>query len=166
MAALDKVENTLNGVFGKVGMIPDKAKETIAQVLPWASLVLGVLSLASAYSLWNWAHVANGFADYANQVSRAFGGGDVVSDRLTAGIWLGLIVLVLEAACFLLAFPGLQKRAKSGWNLLFYAVLLELVYWVVLLFTDYGGSIGYLIGAVVGLWLVFQVRSKYVGRKA
>ena len=50
---------------------------------------------------------------------------------------------------------------------MFFALLVNLVYGVLVIFTDYGGVgsfIGYLIGSVVGLWLLFQIRDKYLSK--
>jgi hypothetical protein len=57
-----------------------------------------------------------------------------------------------------------KERRKSGWDLMFYAVLLNTVYGLVLLFTDYGGVgslIGSLIGTAIGLYFLFQLKPKY-----
>lgn len=171
MAALDKLETSLDSVFGKSApQLPERGRENLVTWLPWINLILGIFTLLSVYWLWHWAHVANGFVDYANQLSHAFGGGDVASTtRLTVGIWLGLVVLAVEAVLFIAAYPGTKARKKSGWNLLFYALLVNIVYGVVMLFTDYGGAstlIGTLIGSAVGLWLLFQIRGKYTGARS
>ena len=64
------------------------------------------------------------------------------------------------------AFSGLKARKKSGWNLLYYALLLNLAYGIVMAFTNYGGFsylIGAVIGSAIGLYLLFQIRSSYLG---
>ena len=171
MGALDSLEKSLDGVLGSKAPVklPENGKKTIAEWLPWISLALGLLTLWAAYSLWHWADVADEAVEYVNSLSRAFGGTEVVADRFTAGIWLGLIVVAIEGVLYLAAFPALKARKKSGWNLVFYAALVNIVYAVVLLFTDYGGAGNFilnLIGSVIGLWLLFQIRSVYTGSKA
>ena len=166
MAALDSIERSLEGIFVKSApKLPAKGKEMLAEWVPWINLILGIFTLASLYWLWDWSRTVN----YANEIIRAFGGGDVVSDRLTAGVWLGLVVLAIEAVLYIVAFSPLRARKKAGWNLLFYALIVNLIYGIVVMFTSYGGVgsfIGYLVGTIIGLYFLFQIREKYVGGRA
>lgn len=170
MAALDGLEKSLEGVFVKSApKLPEKGKETLAQWLPWINLILGIFTLWAAWSLWQWAHLVNGLANYVNELGQAYGvNTSVAVNELDAAVWLGLIVLTVEAVLYLMAFSATRARQKRGWNLMFYALLVNLVYGIVNIFTSYGGVgnfIGYLIGTVIGLWLLFQIRSKYLGSK-
>jgi hypothetical protein len=171
MAALDQLEKSLEGVFIKSApKLPEKGKEVLAEWLPWINLVLGIITLWAAYALWHWAHLVNGLANYVNQLGQAYGvNTSVAVHKLDATVWLGLAVLVVEAVLYLMAFPATRARQKRGWNLMFYALLVNLVYGIVNIFTNYGGVgnfIGYLIGTVIGLWLLFQIRGKYLGSQA
>lgn len=165
MASLNQLEDNLESIFvKKAPKLPEGAKKTIVEYLPWINLVLGLLTLWSAYALWHWAHIANSLVDYANTLNKLYGTGTVVSSRLTVGIWLGLIVLVIEALLYIAAFPGTRDKKKAGWNLLFYALLVNVVYGVVVMFTSYGGFgslISYVVGSAIGLYILFQIRSSY-----
>ncbi len=165
--ALGQLEKSLEGIFVKSApKLPERGKEMLVAWLPWINLIVGLFTLLSVYWLWHWAHVANSLVDYANSLSAALGGGTVVTHRLTAGIWLSLIVLAVEAVVYLAAFPGTRARRKSGWDLLFLGLLINVVYGIVILFTSYGGFgtfLSSLIGSVIGLWLLFQIRDKYRG---
>lgn len=164
MSALGSVEQKLENVFKGAPKLSDKAREMIAGWTPWINLVLGILGLWAAWGLWHWAHFANGLINYANQLNQAYGTGTVVADRLTVGLWISLAVLVVESIIYLMAFSPTKDRKRSGWNLMFYAVVLNAVYGLVLLLTDYGnvGSlIGYVIGAVIGLYFLFQIKPKF-----
>jgi hypothetical protein len=165
MSALQNLETKLNDVFAKnAPKLPANGRKAIVEYLPWVNLVLGLLTLWAAYALWQWAHVANGLVDYANRLSAAYGGPAVVTRRLSFMIWVGLVVLAVEAVLYIAAFPALRARKKAGWNLLFYALLVNAAYGVVVLFTDYGGFgsfVGSLIGSVIGLYFLFQIRGSY-----
>lgn len=167
--ALAQLEKSLEGIFIKSApKLPEGGKTMIVAWLPWLALVGGLCTLLAAWWVWDWAHVASNLADYANTLSRSLGGGDVVGDRLTAGIWLGLIVLVVQAVIYLAAFPAVKARQKRGWDLLLLGLLVNVLYGVVVLFTDYGGFgtfLGSLLGSVIGLWLLFQIRDKYHGSR-
>jgi hypothetical protein len=165
MGASLPLEKSLDDLFVKQApALPAGGKKFLVQYLPWINLILGLISLYTAYVLWNWAHVANNFVNYANSISAAYGGPTVATNRLSVGLWIGIAVLAVEALLYIAAFPGTKARKKSGWNLLYYALLLNIAYGVVVLFTSYGGVgnlIGAIIGSAIGLYLLFQIRSSY-----
>lgn len=169
MSALQPLEKNLNDLFvKKAPPLPAAGKKALVEYLPWINLVLGLLELFGVYGLWHWAHLAdnlsNGLINYANSVSSAYGGPAISATRMSLGLWLGLILLGVQALMYIAAFPGTRERRKSGWNLLFYALLLNIVYGVIIMFTSYGGFgnlIGAVIGSGLGLYLLFQIRSSY-----
>jgi hypothetical protein len=168
MSALSSLEKKLENVFVKQApALPDSGKKSLVEWLPWINLFFGVLALYSAYLLWQWVDKINEAVDYVNRLGEAFGvTAPAEVERLSLVVWLSLAVLAAEAVLYILAFPALRARKKSGWDLLFYALLLNVVYGVVVLFTDYGGVgtlLGTLIGSAVGMYLLFQVRSHYKG---
>ena len=166
MSAVNSLEKSLGDAFKSAPKLPEKGKKMLVQWLPWISVVLGVLMLWSAWVLYDWANAVNKLADYANSLTRAFGGTEIVKDRLTVAIWLAIAFIVVQAVLYLAAFTGLRDRKKSGWNLVFYAALVNVVAAVVVLFSDYGGVgnlIANLIGSAIGLYLLFQIRDSYSG---
>ena len=145
-------------------------KKTLVEWAPWASLVVGVLTLWAAWALWQWAHAVSGLMAATNALCGAYGGiyGNcgMATDQMSLWVWLGLLVLVVEGVLYLLAFPGLRDHKKAGWKYLYWGALINLAYAVLSLFAGYGlGSfIGALIGSAIGLWLLFQVRGSYTAR--
>lgn len=170
LRSLEPLETNLNDLFVKKSpALPAGGKKALVQYLPWINLVLGVLTLYAVWVLWHWAHYANALINYANSISAAYGAGSVVSpvtNRMGLGIWLGLLVLLVEALLYIAAFPGTRDRKKAGWDLMFYAALVNVVYGAVIMFTDYGGGLtSFLVNLVVsafGLYLLFQIRPKYL----
>ena len=163
---LDMLETKLNDVFGRQAPpLPENARRVIVKYAPWASIILGILSLGGALTLWRWAHVATDLIDYSNHYMSMYGGApSVSSNHMSVWVWVGLLVLAVEGVLYLLAYPGLRDQTKAGWNYLYWGALLNLAYIVVGLFTEYGFSnfIGSAIGSAFGFWLLFQVRSFYV----
>lgn len=161
MSALSSVEKSLDNAFKGAPKLSDNVKEAIARWVPWINLFLGIVGLWTAYTLWHWAHITNGLANYVNTLY----GSPVVTNRMTVGIWVGIAVLAIESILYLMAFGSTKERKRRGWDLMFYAILLNAVYGFALLFTDYGGGvgslIGYLIGTAIGLYFLFQLKSKY-----
>lgn len=167
MGQQSKTEEKLNDIFVKNApfQIPENGRKAIVRYLPWISLVLAVLVLLSVYFLWDWAHTTSKLINYANELSRVYGGTAAVStSRLTTTVWIGIAVLAVEGILYLISYPGLKARKKQGWNMLFYLAILNVVYGVVITFTDYGSIgnlIGTLIGSVIGLYVLFQIRGYY-----
>lgn len=164
MAGVDSIEKSLDEVFVKnAPALPAGGKKFLVDFAPWFSLIVGILSLFAVYNIWQWAHQANEVIDYLNNISTAYGG-STVDERLTATLWLSLIVLAIEAVLYIAAFSGLKNRKKSGWNLVFYALLVNLVYGIIVMFTSYGGVgnlLGSVIGFAIGAYLLFQIRASY-----
>lgn len=170
MSALQSLETNLNEIFAKnAPQLPANAKKVIVEYLPYINLILGILTLAAAYSLYNAAHAVNSLVDYANNLSAAYGGTKIAVSHLTATVWLAIAVLVVEAVLYIAAFPGTKARKKAGWDLLYYALLINVVYGIVAAFTDYGGVgrlVGSVIGSAVGFYFLFQIRGNYLGKTA
>ena len=170
MSALKSLETSLNDVFVKSAPpLPPNAKKVIVQYLPYINLVLGILTLLLAYGLYSAAHTIDRAVDTLNSISVAYGGTAVNTNHLTTVVWLAIAVLAVEAVLYIAAFSGTKARKKSGWDLLFYALLINVVYGIVAVFTDYGGAgrlVGSLVGSAIGFYFLFQIRASYSGKSA
>ncbi len=154
MSAFISLENKLDEIFvKKAPPLSSNAKRAIVAYLPYINLVLGVLTLLVAWGLYDAAHTVNYLIGSLATVS-----------HVTFTVWLVISVLVIEAIIFIAAFPATKARKKSGWDLIFYAFLINVAYGIVVLFTDYGGTgrlIGSLVGSAVGFYFLFQIRGNY-----
>ncbi len=167
--ALQSLEKKLDEIFVKdAPPLPSNAKRAIVAYLPYINLVLGILTLLIAMGLYRAAHAVNYLVDYGNS-TLSLNGSRVTVSHLTFTVWLAIVVLAIEALIFIAAFPATKARKKQGWDLLFYAFLINVAYGVVAVFTDYGGIgrlLGSLVGSAVGLYLLFQIRGNYHAAKA
>ncbi len=168
MTQLEKLETTLDDVFNKKApfKLPADGRKSLAGALWWLSLVFGILELWMAWSFWHVGHWVDRLVDYANIYSPYV---QTTVQHLGLFYYLTLIVLAVSAVLSLLAAPGLKAMQKSGWNLLFYGLLLNLLYGVVRMFSYYGGFsslLGAIIGFVVGAFLLFQVREMFMKSSA
>jgi len=175
MAKVTTLENKMSELFvDKAPKLPAGGKKFIVNVAPWLTLIAGVLSLLAGLSLWRWAHTVNNGVDYVNSLCNAYAVdagacADVAESRLNLWVWLAIIVLIVQGVLYLMAFPGLRDRRKKGWDYVFYAALVSVVYSIVSLFTGYNAAsnfLGAIIGALISFWLLFQVRSAYTGHQA
>jgi hypothetical protein len=144
LATLSNLEETLNGYFVKKApfQLPMGVKEFIVSFGPWIALVLLVLSLPVLFAAIGLGAFLAPFAVLGGANAAAF----------TVGTVFSLVSLVLEA----MALPGLFKRKKSGWNLLFYSSLVS-VAGAIVAFNLFGA----LLNAVIGWYFIFQIRSMY-----
>ena len=170
--SMNALEKSLDSIFGAKApvQLPENAKKTIVEWLPWITLVLGLIQLWAAWALWQLGHWTNALVDYSNSFYQAVGA-KPIAPHLSIFFWVALLVLVADAALMLVAFPGLKAKSKAkGWNLLFYSTVLNAVYGIVRLFTSlgsgFGSFFGAIIGTVLGLYFLFQIRSHYNGVKA
>ena len=167
---LTNLEARLDDLFVRSApRLPEGARKGLVNWLPIISLVVGILSLLSAWSLWHWAHaVDNVLGGLCNAYSVSGCGNLGVVSRFSVWVWLAIIMIGVEGLLYLLAYPGLQARKKEGWNYLFYGALLNLAYAVVSLFTGYNAVpnfLGALIGSAVGFYFLFQIRDMYASKK-
>jgi hypothetical protein len=161
---LGKIEDALEPLFTGLPALPKNVKEWFVKAWPILALILGVLQLLAAWSLWNVGHLVNNLANYANQLSNVYGTG-VAVNQLSFFYWFSLIVLVVDAVILLIAYTGLKARSRKGWNMLFLGVLVNVVFGVITAFDGGYGGFGNLIMALIdsaiAFYFLFQVRSYY-----
>lgn len=138
------LEKELEPIFiGKFPAFPENVKEGIAQYGPYVMLVLAVLGLLGLLTALGIGGAALG-AGIA-----AYGSG--------FNFYVGIAFSALTMVLYLMAFSPLRARKRAGWNLIYYALLLNLLGNILQL-----NIIGAVLGAVIGFWVLFQVRDKYV----
>jgi hypothetical protein len=145
MAAL---EAQLAPVFASAPHLPPHVRTTIAEFAPWVALIVGIIGLFGIIP----ALMATFFV-------ASFPLAPMMGGWYPAAI-VSLLCGAVSSVLCLLAFPPLRKRQKKGWNLLFYSSTLSAVSSVVTLIFAASGFMG-IIGAVIGYWLLFEVRELY-----
>lgn len=122
--------------------IPDEAKEWIVKWGPWITVVMLVLSLPPLL-----------FVLGIGTALMPFGGVGYAT-----GFTYLTIGLLVQIGLTVGALPGLFARKMSGWSLLFYAQLVGLAFSLLR-----GSIVGGIIGALISLYILFQVRPLYKG---
>jgi hypothetical protein len=123
--------------------IPDAGRELIVKFGPWITVVLLILLLPLLL-------FALGLGALVIPFSGAAGVGYAASFGLLT------IFVVVEVGLMIAALPGLFARKMSGWTLLFYSQLVGIVHSLLT-----GNIIGGLLTALIGLYILFQVRPLY-----
>ena len=140
------LENKLVDISKKLPQLPDSVGEFLVKYGPYfiiVGLVMGIVSLLSVFGM---------MAAYSPFMGMSYRYGDTGSYRVLLPVLIGLIPMVLQA----IAVPGLLKRAKSAWNLVFYASLISVI-------TSLFGSnlMSGLIGVAINWYFLFQIRKFY-----
>ena len=141
-AKSNTVVTSLEGFFKALPPLPANAVTTLFKIAPWIALVFGILGVLSGLA---------GFGILTVFAPFAVAGG-------VHGYGLGFISaigLAVSSLMMLIAFPGLKAGKMNGWNMLFWS---EVVSGVASLI---GFSIGSVVGALIGFYLLFQIKSRY-----
>ena len=121
--------------------IPAEIKELLVKFGPWIALVLLVLTLPGLLVLLG---IGTAFMPFGG-VGHA------------AGFTYLTVLLLAQLVLLVMALPGLFKRKMSAWKLMLWSQLVGIV------FSLLSGSIlGAIIGGLIGLYILFQIRSLYV----
>jgi len=156
MRVVNQLEAPVVRAFKNFPSMPEDAKETFAKAWPYLALIFAIFQILGAYSAWRVVQFVDQFNYYQSFST---------SDRIT--IYLGVIIMLVDAAVLFLAFSPLQKRAKRGWDLLLLGNFINIAYAVVaLLMVGYGmgSSLMSLLATVIGLYLLVQVREKFTSK--
>jgi hypothetical protein len=142
-SVLTKLETWLNVYLGqKAPQIPAGGREFIVKAAPWIILVILLISLPAILVIF-------GIGTVLAPVGFVGGFQMGVSHLL---FWaLSLISFVLEV----IALPGLFRRSRRGWQLLYYSSLVGGV-GAILSINIFG-----VITTIIGLYILFQIRSYY-----
>jgi len=120
--------------------IPDGGREWIVKFGPWITVVLLILTLPILL-----------FALGLGVIWIPFGGVGYAS-----GFGMLTLFVLAELGLMIAALPGLFARKMAGWQLLFYSQLVNIAYNVLS-----GHVVSALLGGLIGLYILFQVRPLY-----
>lgn len=129
--------------FKKLPSLPANAVDALYSVTPWIALVFGLIGVLSTLS---------GFGVLTFLAPLAVMGGG--SGYYGLGI-ISTVGWLVASVLMLLAFTGLRAGKISGWNMLFWSEVVTVVASLVAL------SLGAVVGAAIGFYLLFQIKPKY-----
>ncbi len=141
--------------------LPTTAKDWIVRYGPWITLVLGVLLALTVIPA---VMAAVAVTSYTTSV---MGGiyGAAVAASVGPMFYLALVVLAVQLVIMFMSVPMLLKQQRKGWMLVFYSSIVSLAYSVLNTFSygffNFGSLLMGLVGATIGLYFIFQIRSYY-----
>ena len=137
--------DTMGEWFDKFPPLPKNWRDTLARIAPILALIFGILGILVAIG-------GLGTLTFLSPLAVMGGAGGIVG----AGIISTLIYLV-ASVLLLAAYPGLKAKKYSGWKLLFWSEAINLVGGVIGLHT----IVSAVIGALIGFYILFQIRSYF-----
>jgi hypothetical protein len=161
MEPFEKLEASLDDTLRTKApvSIPRDWAKMVACNLWWIALLLGVLQLYTAIDLWDWGHSPVDGITAINYYTTG------VARHLGLFFYLAVFSSAAVAVFLLLGAAPLKAMRKSGWNMLFYGVLMGVLSTVFILFSDGGGARDFVTGvieSVVAAYLLFQVREYFI----
>lgn len=136
-------EQKLNIYFGeKAPQLPENISKFIVKVNPYFMIVGLILTIPAILFAFGLGALISPLAFLNLRYSVHFSLTTIFS----------LIILVLDA----MAIPGLFKRQKSAWNLIFYASLVQALSY--LLNFNLGSLV---VGMAISWYFLFQIRKEY-----
>lgn len=141
LAQLDK--NLDLYLVKKAPALPKSAKDAIVQFGPWVVLILFILSLPLILALFGLSALLSPFAMVGGVSHGMF---YVVS----------MVILALSLVFEAMAIPGLFKRQRRAWDLMFYSVLLSALSNLLNF-----NIVGLIIGTLISLYILYQVKEYY-----
>lgn len=135
--------SSVEDLFKKLPNLPKNITDVIVTITPWIALIFGILG------------VLGGIAGLG--ILTAFSpvlvlGGSASS----AGMGIISVILGLASSVLLLmAFPGTKTRKLKGWNWLFWSEAVNTVAAAIAF------SVGGIVFALIGFYIIFQIKSYY-----
>ena len=129
--------------FKKLPPLPANWKDVIVNIVPWLALIFGLIGVFGSLA-------AVGVLTFLAPAVLLGGGASVASGGIIGAV-LALVASVLMVA----AFPGTRAKKMSGWNLLFWSETVSVISSVIAF------SIAGVIGALIGFYILFQIKSYY-----
>lgn len=127
--------------------LPENWKEIIVKIIPWLNILMVVLFIVGVAVFFGLGVLVASLGPIKNYAMYPLYN---VSTIFAFAFTVTCLVLLVKAA------PGLFKRKSSAWTLMFYY---QLISGVQGLLSEKG--ISSLFGFVVGMYVLYQVRSKY-----
>ncbi len=140
---LDKIIVYLGDLYKKAPNLPKNIRDFIVTVIPWFSLVVGILGVLGMIAALGVLTIFSPAVVLGGGVGTA------------AGLSLSVIIGLLESVITLIAVPSLLKRKAMGWRLLFISQALGVVS------TILTATLGGLIGAAIGFYILYQIKLSY-----
>ncbi|WP_298343767.1 hypothetical protein [Ferrimicrobium sp.] len=127
-------------------------KEFVAWLARWAWLIVAIVGVLYLFDALGFLTLANdfGFVGFFGGVSFTF------------SLYLAAALTAVYGVWYLVAVPGLREHRRRGWQLLFYASLIQVAMVIIVVVLTGLGNIWSLLEVLVVWYLLFQIRPAFV----
>ncbi len=142
-SSINQLIRSMEEWYSKLPPLPKSWRDVIVTITPWLALILGVIGVLGSLAAVGILTFLAPFVMLGSGIGVASGG------------IIGAVLALVSSALLVLAFPGTNARKMSGWNLLFYSEAVFIVSSVVAV------SVAGVVGALIGFYILFQIKSYY-----
>ncbi|WP_298336696.1 hypothetical protein [Ferrimicrobium sp.] len=145
----DKLESKFVNISSD---LPNLPKEFVAWLIRWAWLIVAIVGVLYLFDALGFLTLANdfGFVGFFDGVSFTF------------SLYLAAALTAVYGVCYLVAVPGLREHRRRGWQLLFYASIIQVAMVIIVVILTGLGGIWSLLEVLVIWYLLFQIRPAFV----
>lgn len=142
---INQLETMLDGYMVKKApfTLPLEVKEFIVKVAPYLIIIFAIMALPLILGS---TGISTALTPFAMMGGYGWGLGAIIS------LATAVIVVIMEV----MAVPGLFKRTKGAWRLLFYVSIVSLVGSILSV-----NIVGGILSAIIGWYFLFQVKELY-----
>jgi len=146
-ATFGQLETLLDEYLGKKApAMPDNIKDIIVSFAPYLAIIGIVFSLPAIFAILGIGAMMGPFSALLGASMLTYG----------FGYYINIVGLIVSAVLDALAIGGLFKRSIKAWKLMYYSALVSFVVSIL-----QGGFVGAIIGGIIGMYVLFQVKDKY-----
>ena len=138
----NQIIHSMDDFFKKAPQLPVNIREVLVKIAPWIALIFGLLGVLAGLGLLGVSPIA------------ALDGAQSSLFLVVSGI-----LTIISSVLLLMAFPKLQKHQYAGWRFLFWSRVVSII--SSLIGITAGSIIWVVIGALIGLYILFQIKSYY-----
>ena len=159
MESIKKLENLIEGWLKPIPHLPAEWRKGLSENIWWITLLVVVIDGMAALGIYQAATYVSQFTNYF-----AMAGVSNVAGW-TMPMIISIALFLLTAVIMAMAISPLKGMKRKGWDLLFMSTIVSVVASVF----NYGNGniitslIGAAIGAVVGMYFLFEIRSHFNG---
>jgi len=145
---MNELEKVLTEYFGqKAPQMPMGLKTFLVSIAPYLAILGVAMAVLAIFPL-------IGLSSYGYGMMSAYG--MMQGSYFGSMMIISLVAMIAMAGLEVMAIPGLFAKTLTGWRYMFYAQLVSLVSSLLMM-----NIIGFIIGAVIGFYILFQVKSLY-----
>ena len=165
MESIHKLEDSIQEWLKPLPHLPTDWRKWLADNVWWITIVGIVLSVFSAITVINATIRLMELTNKLNSFSNSFLGVNVAQNDAgwSFSVIVSIAFLVVNAIIMAMAVQPLKLKKNKGWDLMFLAYLVGIVSGLVSAVLNFQifSLIGVAVGAVIGAYFLFEIRSHF-----